>query len=504
MRLKRAIENVEVIRTMGSLGASVSCVTHDSRQAGKGSVFVAIDGYRERGSDYIDSALSNGSRAVVCSDISRYREIKGKTFIQVKNPREALSGISANFFEHPSRDLNVIGVTGTNGKTTVCYLLESIAAAAARKTAVTGTINYRAPGIKRQAIRTTPEAHHLHSFLKEVRDSKVSDVIMEASSHAVYLKRLDHIHFDACIFTNLTSDHLDFHGTKDAYAQAKSLLFEKLLNRSCKKKKAAILNWDDPFSRKISEITNAGTIKYGFGGGCDIEVSSKSVRPSGIEAKIRVFGDVLHVRSDLIGAHNLSNILAAVAAAAFMGIGKREMERGIEDLKFVPGRLQKVHNSKGLSVYVDYAHTDDALHNVLSSLRKMARGRIITVFGCGGDRDRIKRPKMGSAVSALSDVAVITSDNPRSEDPSRIIDEILSGIDPDKVIKINGHDKEIIPGNKYYMVEQDRAGAIKRALSMAGKNDIVLIAGKGHEEYQEFRNRRVYFSDMEVASKALN
>ncbi len=388
--------------------------------------------------------------------------------------------------------MHVTGITGTNGKTTVTYLLEAILTKAKKKNCVTGTVSYRGPGVLKDALRTTPESADLHGFLSAMKKKKVTHSIMEVSSHALVLKRLNDVHFDICVFTNLSSDHLDFHGTRESYMQAKEILFSRLPEKSSKSPKFCVLNIDDSFSKRLINVSKGEIVTYGNTRG-DVRVLSKNISQNGIKAKLKVFDQSIEINSELIGNHNLSNILASVAVAFKMGIEPDRIRQGISSVKTVPGRLEKVSNKKNINIYIDYAHTDDALSHVINNLIKIKTGRIITVFGCGGDRDREKRSKMGAVTTKLSDITIITSDNPRSEDPLKIIDEILQGVDR-HVEKVNGK-ATFEPDKRYFIVMPDRREAIKKALEISKEGDCVLVAGKGHEEYQELREGKIFFSD---------
>lgn len=494
MKLSKILDGVKKESVKGSTETEISGIAYDSRSVLKGSLFVAVTGFKENGTEYVDDAVSRGARAVVYEhDIKKGfgREIAS---VKVADAREALSRVSANFYGEPSKEIGVAGVTGTNGKTTVTYLVESILKASGKITAVVGTINHRIAGRSREARRTTPEATDLHSFLREAVDCGVRHAVMEVSSHAIVLKRVEDIHFDICLFTNLSSDHMDFHGNREEYLKAKAALFTRVLEKSAKRDKYAVFNWEDPSSKEISRLTHARKLRYGLSDSLDIGIVRMDLSTDRTRATLKIFDKTVDIESDLVGRFNLSNILAASAIAHLGGISIEDIGTGIRDLKYVPGRIERVKNDRGINIYVDYAHTEDALKNVLKMINDIRTGRIITVFGCGGDRDREKRPKMGNVVTSMSDLSIVTSDNPRSEEPMDIIEEIVGGIDKRTVIKVDGKDT-LREGKRYFRVIEDRKEAIETAIRSAREGDTVLIAGKGHEDYQETMGKREYFND---------
>ncbi len=509
----------------------ITDIAYDSRKVKEGSLFVAIRGLKSDGHDFIGEAIGRGARVVVCekpvilNEVKNLPRVPGRSFadaqddipfIIVPNSRIALAQISSQFFKEPTRDLTVIGVTGTNGKTTITYLLEAFLKAAACSPAVLGTINYRHEQKIYPATHTTPESHDLQKFIHQVKEEGCDALVMEVSSHALDLHRVDAIHFDHCIFTNLTPEHLDYHQNLENYFKVKCRLFEELLLQSCKKNKKAILNLDDPFVTQLAlkfSKKNQLTFSLDAKKTADVFPLSYSLSLKGIQAEVQTSQGKLKVQSPLLGAFNLSNLLAAIAVAAEMGISLSVLEEAIQNFKSVPGRLERVENSKGLHVFVDYAHTPDALKNVLSTLRTLlsqqhfpsplmgegqgegdsgCKRKLITVFGCGGDRDKSKRPLMGEEVAKPSDFVVVTSDNPRTEDPQKIIHEILPGL-------LSQGWKE----GKNFVVQIDRRKAIHQALAQAQQGDIVLIAGKGHEDYQILGNTKTHFDDREVARELL-
>jgi len=501
MKLDEILKGVNVEVLKGDPRVSIEGISNDSRKVKDNYIFVAIEGYLEKGEDYIADAIRNGANTILGENINFEKE-DGITFVNVKDARRALSKISSNFNEKPSENMSVVGVTGTNGKTTITYLVESILNEEFGSCGILGTIGYRSPKLHREAVRTTPEANDLHNLLSGMKEDGVRHVVMETSSHALYLKRLEDVQFDVAVFTNLTEEHLDFHKDMDNYFEAKRILF-KLLDAGNKRRKCAILNQDDPNSEKLKEFISSDIITYGFNEGADFRISNEFVSQKGIKAKITWANGHLDFESDLIGLYNISNIACSVAISNFLGVNPENIVSGIKKLSMVPGRLERVKNDKQINVFVDYAHTPDALKNVVKVLSKTKKGKLITLFGCGGDRDKEKRPKMGEVTTSLSDLTVITTDNPRTEKPDKIISEILSGINPG-ISKINGTFKSFEDRKKYFTVIEDRKEAIRTAIKYANPGDTILIAGKGHETYQEIGRKRIHFDDREFVREVLS
>jgi len=476
-----------------------------AQDVGPGDLFAALPGTRADGHDFIDAALRQGAAAVViradrAGDIPRPPRA---ALLTAPDTRKALARIAARFHGHPSRDLCLIGITGTNGKTTVAYLVDRILSAAGLRTGVVGTIQYRYGDIAVDAPMTTPEAPDLQRMLAEMRDAGVTHVIMEASSHALSpaMARLDGCRFDVGVFTNLSQDHLDYHRDMETYWDCKKRLFTDHL-KTGDRPGAAVINLDDPRGRILAGELGGPVIAVGAGPDCAVGAEVRRNDLTGIAARIRTPAGSFDCRSALSGAHNVENLLCAVGVGAALGIPPAAMAAGIESVTAVPGRLERVPAGpdERRTVFVDYAHTPDALKNVLTALRSLTRGRLIAVFGCGGDRDRDKRPKMGRIAASLSDLAVVTSDNPRSEPPLAIIEEILPGV------------REGVGGRRTadggqrtdVVVEPDRRKAIHLAIEAARPGDVVLIAGKGHETYQILGDRTIDFDDKQVALEALS
>jgi UDP-N-acetylmuramoyl-L-alanyl-D-glutamate--2,6-diaminopimelate ligase len=460
-------------------------VTHDSRRVAPGAVFVALRGQHADGAAFAPQAAASGASLVVAETPAPPGV--GVPWVIVPDARRALAHLSAAFFGHPSHEMAVAGITGTNGKTTTAYLLASIFEAAGRTCGLMGTVTYRIGDRSIEATRTTPEAPEVQSFMRDMVSAGCRACVMEVSSHALALRRVDGIRFAAGVFTNLTRDHLDFHAGMDDYFAAKRRLFEMLPDDA-----PAVINADDPRAPALVETVRR-PVTYGLSRPADVSPGSLSYSLSGLQFDIRSRRGDVHVRSKLVGRPNVYNILAAVAAATELDVPIPAVEQGLERLSGVPGRFEVISGARDeVAVIVDYAHTDDALRNLLETAKPMATRRLITVFGAGGDRDRTKRPLMGMVAARLSDVVVITSDNPRSEDPNRIIEEVRRGADA-----------EAKQSGAAVRIEPDRRLAILQAVAMAEAGDVVLIAGKGHEKYQEVAGRTLAFDDVGVAKEAL-
>jgi UDP-N-acetylmuramoyl-L-alanyl-D-glutamate--2,6-diaminopimelate ligase len=464
----------------------ITGIAWDSRQVEPGQLFVALKGRHVDGAAFAREAVARGAAGVI-SEAPAPPDLQVPWGV-VSDARLALALVAAEFYHHPSRDLQVVGITGTNGKTTTAHLVASIFDAARAPCSVIGTVGYRIDGETRPAPHTTPEAPALQALLRESADRGCRACAMEVSSHALALRRVDGVVFSAAVFTNLTRDHLDFHGDMESYFQAKRRLFEMLPRDA-----PSLINVDDPRGQALVEASGR-PVTYGIRGPADITPGPLGFSMEGLSFDVRTPRGTVHVRSCLVGRPNVYNILAAVSTATALGVSFDAIERGVSALTAVPGRFQIASDTRdGITVVVDYAHTDDALRNLLETARPLTRGRLITVFGCGGDRDRTKRPLMGAVAGRLSDVVVLTSDNPRSEDPQRIIEEIQRGITADTWR--GGENRPI--------VIVDRREAIGRAVELARPGDLVLIAGKGHEKHQVIGDRVLPFDDVAVAHEAL-
>jgi UDP-N-acetylmuramoyl-L-alanyl-D-glutamate--2,6-diaminopimelate ligase len=472
----------------------VVSITSDSRAVGAGSVFVALRGLKADGATFAREAITRGAVAVV-AEVSAPSDTT-VPWRQVTDARLALAALSAAFFGNPSSELVLVGITGTNGKTTTSYLLTSIFEAAGIRCGRIGTVGYHVADREIAATRTTPEAPELNRMLREMVTQGCGACVMEASSHALALRRVDHLHFSAAIFTNLTRDHLDFHRDMEDYFLAKRRLFELLPAGA-----VGIVNLDDRRGPALAPVIPR-PVTYAIDTPADIRPGPLAFSLDGLAFEVRTPRGTLALRSPLVGRPNAYNILAAVAAAVALDLPFDAIQQGVASLALVPGRFQLVSEPRDdVRVVVDYAHTDDALKNLLETARPLATGRVITVFGCGGDRDRPKRPLMGAVAARLSDLVVITSDNPRSESPDQIIEEIKRGIvmPADRV----GPRSQTGPKATPYLAIVDRQAAIERAVQDARPGDFVVIAGKGHEKYQEIGERVLPFDDVEVAKRAL-
>jgi UDP-N-acetylmuramoyl-L-alanyl-D-glutamate--2,6-diaminopimelate ligase len=499
LRGRGLIRADDAVRAEAAVGV-VSGLAYDSRHVEPGQVFVALKGLHADGVTFARQAIERGAVAVV-SEQAAPAGIHVPWAI-VEDARLALALMAAAFYRHPSAEMQVIGITGTNGKTTTAYLVASMFEAANIRSGLLGTVAYRiGPGRDdvREAARTTPEAPDVQRLLREMVDRGCGACAMEVSSHALSLRRVDGIRFAAGVFTNLTRDHLDFHEDMEAYFQAKRRLFEMLPRDA-----PSLINVDDPRGPALADA-GGRPVTYAISRPADITPGPLSFSLDGLSFDVRTPRGTVHVRSKLVGRPNVYNILAAVATATALGLAFDAIERGLQTLEGVPGRFQVVSSARDeITVVVDYAHTDDALRNLLETARPLARGRLITVFGCGGDRDRTKRPLMGAVAGRLSDLIVITSDNPRSEDPMRIIEEVQRGITPDtrRASAGSGPAGGRDSGQRVLTIV-DRREAIAKAIELARPGDLVLVAGKGHEKYQVIGDRVLPFDDVAVAREAL-
>lgn len=474
-------------------GTQVTSIAYDSRQVSAGAVFVALRGQQADGVAFARDAMRRGAVAVFAETAAP--EDVTVSWFTVADARLALAALAHEFYGRPSESLSLIGITGTNGKTTTSYLLTAIFEASGIRCGRVGTIGYRIGAREFDAARTTPEAPDLQRMLRDLHGQGAGACVMEVSSHALALRRADYLRFAAAIFTNLTRDHLDFHGNMEEYFAAKRRLFELLPEDA-----PGVANVDDPRGSDFASAVKR-SVTYAIDAPADVQPASIGFSLGGLEFDAQTPRGTVHIRSRLVGRPNAYNILAAVASAAALDLPFNAIEEGIRSVESVPGRFQVVSSpADDVRVVVDYAHTDDALKNLLETARPLATARVITVFGCGGDRDRTKRPLMGAVAARLSDVVVVTSDNPRSEDPEQIIEDIKRGIvlPPDR-IGPRGQGPKGTP----CVAIVDRKAAIQRAVREARSGDLVLIAGKGHEKYQVIGDRTLPFDDVEVAREAL-
>ena len=486
----------QVIAVQGPVdeSAPIMGITGDSRRVVPGGLFVAVEGFRTDGHRYLAQALEKGATVLVVQRLDEARQVCGErpvSIVQVRDSRRALALCSAAFFGFPAHALSMVGVTGTNGKTTTTVLVESILKAHGRSPGLIGTMYTRVGGVERPAANTTPESVDLQALLAEMRDVGHDSVVMEVSSHGLALDRVLGCAFDVAVFTNLTQDHLDFHGDMESYFQAKLGLFASL-GRSVGtiSTPVAVLNADDPWTPRIPAVLAPGVrmLTYGTSQDADIRAVDVEHRPQGVAFELKTPAGCVAMQLQLSGQFNVYNALAAAGAALALEVPLAVVAEALQEAPPVRGRFEAVRAGQDFLVVVDYAHTPDGLENVLRAAREITRGRVIVVFGCGGDRDRTKRPLMGALAAALADVAIVTSDNPRSEEPAAILRDITTGW----------------PGSASApIVVEDRREAIACALREARSGDAVVIAGKGHETYQIVGNRTLAFDDVEVARELL-
>ncbi|CUS98537.1 UDP-N-acetylmuramoyl-L-alanyl-D-glutamate--2,6-diaminopimelate ligase [Candidatus Chrysopegis kryptomonas] len=486
MKLKELLKHIKVVKFLGDEDVEIKGIVYDSREVDEGDLFVAIKGLNVDGHRFIPEAVLAGAVAVVLENDGliddNYFVERGVAKVVVNDSRKALALLSSAFYEFPSKKLKLVGVTGTNGKTTTTHLIKSILETAGLKTGLIGTINYVIGDEIIPAGQTTPESLEINRFLKKMVDNGFGACVMEVSSHALALDRVYGLEFDVGVFTNLTQDHLDFHRTFEAYFQAKKILFDSLNQNAY-----AIYNVDDQYGERIVSDTRASKLSYGKSDKADVKVKDVKLSFNGTSLIVQTPTEKsLEINSKLIGEFNVYNILSAVAVGYVLGVEYEDIKNGIEKVENVKGRFEKIISPDDYTVIIDYAHTPDALEKCIDTILRLKKeaggGKLITVFGCGGDRDKTKRPIMGRISTEKSDITIITSDNPRFEDPEKIISDIVEGVKKDSV----------------YYVFVDRKEAIERALEMAQKGDIVLIAGKGHEEYQVIGDVKVPFSDRQV------
>ena len=482
MRFSQLIESsgLEVATLRGE--ADVDAVTDDSRRCEAGCCFVAVRGTSLDGHAFIPAAVEAGCSAVVCEDPA---DVPAElSYAVVSDGRDAVGRLAQAYRGWPARKLVNIGITGTNGKSTVAYLLREVLVAAGHRPGVLGTISYEMGGRSLPAGTTTPDPVALAEMTAEMVDAGLTHLVMEVSSHGLDQRRVAGVDFAVGIYTNLSGDHLDYHETMDKYLAAKRRLFESLASES-----VAVLNRDEPTADEMARATQADVLWYGLSPAAELYARIERIDASGTRFMLIRGESQTLVTTPLIGRHNVYNCLAAVAACDSLGIDHVTAGAALGQVRRIPGRLERVTVEAPYTVFVDYAHTDDALSNVLGSLRPVTRGRLIVLFGCGGDRDRSKRPRMARIAERQADRIVVTSDNPRTEVPGEIIEQILAGLSEQ--------------GRAAATVEPDRAAAIEAAIGMAGEGDIVLIAGKGHETYQVIGTERIHFDDTEVAAEIM-
>ena len=481
MKLSTLVHHLESMGTYNLCDVEITGITNDSRKVRPGYLYVAIKGYKADGHNFIKKSLECGAQAIVSEEkLSLDTSIPQ---IVVRNTRKALSSLSCCFYNNPSQKINVVGVTGTNGKTTTTFLTKSIIEKAGYEAGLIGTINYQIGEKMITAQETTPESVELQRLIAEMVAAKMKFAVMEVSSHSAIQHRIENIDFKTAVFTNITAEHLDYHKTISNYMNAKVELFKNL-----RKDSFAVLNADDEFSEYFADRTNAKILWYGIKNDADIKAEICRESTSDIMIKLKYSGKEIDMKMPFVGVHNVYNVLAAVASAISLGFELDVIKSGIETAPTVPGRLESVPCNRGFEVVVDYAHTPHALETVLQALRNLVKGRILLVFGCGGDRDKEKRPLMGRIADEKSDIFWLTNDNPRSEDPLNIIDGIKVGIKP----------------RRSFHTQINRHKAIADALSEAKDGDLVLVAGKGHEKYQIIKDTITPFDDREVIKAILS
>jgi UDP-N-acetylmuramoyl-L-alanyl-D-glutamate--2,6-diaminopimelate ligase len=481
MKLSELVKDVQPLAVEGPLDREITGIAYDSRRVLPGHLFVAMRGERTDGHQFVDAAIDRGAAAVV---LERDSGLSPRaTRIRVQDARQTLARAAAAFYEHPSQRLRVVGVTGTNGKTTTAFMMKAIWEAAGTMSGLLGTVQYEIGERVIPAARTTPESVEIQEMMRQMLQAGCGAVSMEVSSHALAQHRVDEVDFDVAVFTNLSQDHLDYHGTMENYFAAKSLLFRHL--GRYEKDGVAVVNVDDSYGRRLAASLGGENAVLTYGVSDDAAVGAREIRVTrqGTTFLVRAPQASFPVTLPLLGRYNIHNALGAIGAALAVGVPPEAIQRGLRQMRPVPGRLERVAVPDPVDVYVDYAHTPAALRNVLLTVGELTRGRLIVVFGCGGDRDKGKRQPMGAAAAELADFAIITSDNPRTENPADILRQVQAGFPPKA---------------RNYMVIEDRREAIERALDIAREGDTVLIAGKGHEAYQEFADTVVPFNDRQV------
>lgn len=483
--LRDLLQVLQPIEVVGSPDCAISAIHCDSRRVREKTLFFALRGEKLDGRQYVAAAIDRGAVAVV-SEAGPITVPLPVCLIRVQNARRTMAFTAAEFYGHPTRDLCLVGITGTNGKTTTAYLMHSIFQTAHACAGLIGTIEYRIAGRSIEAKNTTPESVDLQNFFAELRDQNCRYAVMEVSSHALEMHRVDGCKFTVAVFTNLTRDHLDYHQTMERYFAAKQKLF---VGTEGTPPQWGVVNVDDEWGTRLNATLSSKKITYGLRETAQVHPSAIEYSYDGLKMTAETPRGSLLIESALVGQPNAYNILAAVAASIALDIDMETIRQGIRNIHSIPGRFEKINCGQPFAVVVDYAHTDDALRNVITAARRLTQHRVITVFGCGGDRDRKKRPLMGEVAGRLSDLTILTSDNPRSEDPLLIIADAVVGLRR---------------ATDRYVVEPDRAKAVRRAIEEAREGDIVLLTGKGHETYQVLADQTIHFDDREAAREILS
>ena len=501
MLCRDLLDAIEPLAVSGITDQEIHGLYYDSRQVQPGGLFFALKGAAVDGHRFLEAAIREGAVAVVVEDETSVPA--GTPFVKVSDARVAMARTASVFYGNPTHSIPVIGITGTNGKTTTTFLVEGILASAGIEAAVLGTVSYRFRHVSIPAPHTTPESVDLQKILREITEMGAGAVVMEVSSHSLEQHRVDGCLFDVGVFTNLTRDHLDYHQTMEAYLASKMRLFSELLAADNEKpRRAAVINIDDEYGSVIAEGAACPVITYGLVSASSVTAKDVQITVEGIAGELVTPKGTISFRSRMLGRFNLYNILAAASVGIALDLPLPAIKGGIEHHKSVPGRMERVDNDRGVTLLVDYAHTGDALENVLRTVKGVAGKRIITLFGCGGDRDKGKRPIMGEIAVTFSDLAIVTSDNPRTEEPGAIIDDIRRGITPLGVREYGIGDITEGFKEKGFVVVESRKEAIRLAVQMARSGDVVLLAGKGHEDYQIIGKIKHHFDDREEAAAA--
>jgi UDP-N-acetylmuramoyl-L-alanyl-D-glutamate--2,6-diaminopimelate ligase len=496
MKLLQLMKNCSVQQVRGDVDSEVTGLHYDSRRIEPGDAFFAVRGVVSDGHEFIPAAIARGARVVFLE--KTIEGLEPVTTVLVNHSRQAMAMAAAEFYGDPTQDMKVVGITGTNGKTTITYLLEAVLSRAGLLPAVVGTVNYRYGEHQYQAPHTTPEALDLMKQVNCFKDQGARSLVLEVSSHALDQCRADGVHFKVGVFSNLTLDHLDYHQDMEHYFASKCRLFMELLSRD---KGRAVINVDDSYGQRLAALV-PDALTCGRDPGADIHPEILDVSLNGISGRVATPLGSVAIASPLLGDYNVENLLCAVGAAVALGLSPQIISDGLAAATGVPGRLEKIENDRDAIILVDYAHTGDALHRVIEAMKELLPQRIITVFGCGGDRDRSKRPVMAEVATRGSDITVVTSDNPRTEDPEQIFIEIRTGLT--KVCAREWSKPEAVIGaGKGYIVIPDRRSAIQFAVDILRPGDLLLVAGKGHEDYQILKTGRIHFDDREELRKAL-
>jgi len=489
MDLVGIISSIKGAKISGNAGPEISGLAYDSRNVRKGDIFVAIPGFKTDGAKYVPQAIENGAAAVVVEKDMDLLE--GITKIIVPNARVALAELAAAYYGYPARKLKMIGITGTNGKTTTSYLIESILRKAGHKVGVIGTVEARIEGRGIPLKLTTPESLELQELLADMVKEGVTHVVMEVSSHSLELHRTHGCEFEVAIYTNLTHDHLDFHGDMQSYFKSKLKLFEKL-GKGFKKDVTGIVNVDDPYGKKVMTYIDGSILTYGIINNANLMASGFEIKLDSMSFNVEMFDGKFRIDTPLIGVYNAYNIMAAMLCGRAFKIPVNKVKEAVEEVKYVPGRFERVRAGQKFPVIVDFAHSPDSLQQLLETVKPLVKGKVILVFGCPGERDKAKRPIMGEIAGRLADFSFITTDDPHAEPPAKMIAQVEEGIKRIGAVS-----------RKHYLAIEDRKTAIEQALHMAGDDDMVVIAGRGHEKFQDYNGVKIEIDDREVVREVI-